>query len=502
MEQLTKTTINQDNYTATYCPEDNKLRLYTGWIEREEYLKLHKAGWKSTPKQDCDFVAVWTMSRENTAIEYAGYIGDEDQSPEERSADRAERFAMYRDKRYNESMESIEVYENSPSVYGSQNEKKAAAQARKRDRIGNYANNQWSKAEYWTERTEGVIHHALYKLKPSVRMGRIKILEKEERQCLKSISEHNTYIKMWEDLHTIEDQEKQKRYLSHLCDSTWHEYTFNGKTQTLYNFFREDLPLEDLRNLYLSNHSKIEGETRTLQHIKLRLAYERKMLKASGGLAGEIEMVPGGKLGSYMIMKVNKSNVSGRVVSVHLLVDKIDSWTYKTRNIPGTKYALSQITVEKMGKAAYHEPTEESLKELEEINKEIKATKTKKKTISLINPTIEEAKRVQKMWNDYTNKRYISHKTDYSSEIIEMTQAQYSARSKGSYTPYFTKNIGVNGFQVHVGYKGPDQETLFKLRLTSGSGSNSLYSPYRIIVITDKPQKKLPEFVTETAEVK
>lgn len=45
----------------------------------------------------------WTPERRDTALEYAGVIEDEDQSPEERAADRAERFGDYRDKRTGEA---------------------------------------------------------------------------------------------------------------------------------------------------------------------------------------------------------------------------------------------------------------------------------------------------------------------------------------------------------------------------------------------------------------
>ena len=56
---------------ATYCPEDDKLRLYVGRVPREEFLQLRAEGWTSTPKQECDFVAVWTVSREDTALFYS-----------------------------------------------------------------------------------------------------------------------------------------------------------------------------------------------------------------------------------------------------------------------------------------------------------------------------------------------------------------------------------------------------------------------------------------------
>ena len=108
---------NESN-TATYCPEDNKLRLYVGRVPRDEYLNLRKQGWKSTPKQDCDFVATWHPYREDTALAYAGYIGDEDQSPEDRAADRADRFSMYRDKRRSEAGGFADSFEDGPAVHG------------------------------------------------------------------------------------------------------------------------------------------------------------------------------------------------------------------------------------------------------------------------------------------------------------------------------------------------------------------------------------------------
>jgi hypothetical protein len=85
-----------DTGTATYCPEDNKLRLYVGRVPRPEYDALRAEGWTATPKQGCDFVATWTPEREDTALLYGdGIIDDEDQDPGERAAERAERFGGY-----------------------------------------------------------------------------------------------------------------------------------------------------------------------------------------------------------------------------------------------------------------------------------------------------------------------------------------------------------------------------------------------------------------------
>lgn len=168
---------------ATYSPEDNKLRLYVGRVPREDYLKLKAEGWTSTPKQDCDFVATWTPQRRDTALAYSdGVILDEDQGLEDRAADRAERFGEYRDKRTSEAGGFADRYEAGPTAHGFQSEARAERSARRHDRIGTYAADAWSKAEYWQRRTAAVISHALYKSTPGVRMGRIKVLEADLRR--------------------------------------------------------------------------------------------------------------------------------------------------------------------------------------------------------------------------------------------------------------------------------------------------------------------------------
>ena len=59
--------------TASYCPEDDKLRLYVGRVPRDEYMALRKAGWTCLHKQrdagGGDFAAVWTPGREDAALE-------------------------------------------------------------------------------------------------------------------------------------------------------------------------------------------------------------------------------------------------------------------------------------------------------------------------------------------------------------------------------------------------------------------------------------------------
>lgn len=408
---------------ATYCPEDNKLRLYVGRVPREEFLELRADGWKSTPKQDCDFVATWTPQREDTALAYGeGFIGDEDQGPDERAADRAERFAGYRDKRTQEALGHADSYESGPSAHGYQSKAKAVRAADRHDKQAARALTQWSKAEYWTSRTAGVISNALYLSRPDVRMGRIKGLE------------------------------------------------------------------TDLRRYEASP----EYYGRWVSHTQLRIAYENQMLEAVGGRASVVEMEKGGLYGGYVISRVVKSKASGLVTSVKV--------------IAGEREVLHNIERSKAGQ--YEAPTEESLIALKEFTK-ARAEKAKEANAGkpkLINPTNEDAERLQAIWNKNASER--SMKGAYSNgkdqtepqTVLEMTQAQYSARSGCPYSHFKTIFISEGGKETRRHYYETVQsEAVCKIRETRGSGGYT-WNAHRVIVITDKPQKPLPVSVWEQVE--
>ena len=174
--------FNED-HRATYCPEDDKLRLYVGRVPRDQYDFLRAQGWQATAKQDCDFSAVWTVSRKATALAYAGIIEDEDQGPEDRAADRAERFGGYRDKRLDEATGHADRYDAGPQVHGYQSQARGERAAARHDRQAGRAVDAWDKAEYWTSRTAGVISNALHRSSPAVRMGRIKTIEADLRKA-------------------------------------------------------------------------------------------------------------------------------------------------------------------------------------------------------------------------------------------------------------------------------------------------------------------------------
>jgi len=179
-------TSDLNNGTATYCPEDNKIRLYVGRVERETYNFLRANKFVATPKQSCDFVAVWSPKAEDITFQLIAEdddIQDEDYSPEDRAADRAERFAGYRDKRRSEAGSHADTYEDGPQAFGAQNAARAERQAARHERHRDRALCQWSKAVYWQDRTAGVISNALHRSDAATRRGRILTLEADQRKA-------------------------------------------------------------------------------------------------------------------------------------------------------------------------------------------------------------------------------------------------------------------------------------------------------------------------------
>lgn len=89
-------------YTATYSPDDNKIRLYaSSRLDKETYERVREAGFIWAPKQALFVAPMWTPERADLATELAGEIGDEDTTLTERAEDRAERFQEYREKDLN-----------------------------------------------------------------------------------------------------------------------------------------------------------------------------------------------------------------------------------------------------------------------------------------------------------------------------------------------------------------------------------------------------------------
>ena len=126
---------------------------------------------------------------------------------------------------------------------------------------------------------------------------------------------------------------------------------------------------------------------------------------------------------------------------------------------------------------------------------------TAPKKTPLINPSIEEAEKLEELWNGDALAR---HKKQYSNlpsmkldkvEIYPTTQAIYSANNKGDYSPFETIELDQYGRKVSTVWRGMARvqtgEPVCRVRVKS-SNTSSLYSPAHVVVLKDKPTKSLP----------
>lgn len=481
-----------DTGTATYCPEDNKLRLYVGRVPRPEYDALRVEGWTATPKQACDFAATWTPQREDTALLYGdGCIEDEDQDPGERAAERAERFGGYLEKRTEEATAQADKYEDGPRSHGYQNADRAERAARRHDSMADKAVNLWGKAEYWTRRTAGVISHALYKDAPGVRMGRIKMLETEARKSDKAREEHARKVECWQIIEGMEDADKARDLACSMSCGSYDYHHPRPESETpyqrehgtdLYSLLTQEkdpITAKEAAQMWLGRCRGfgVEGSRfeRWRDHYALRLAYENQMLAAQGGMLEQVaDIEPGGWVGKHQIQKVTTSPATGRVVAVYVHGTRRgftkESGYTKEEDIP----RLCRLETERLPPGSYRAPTAEEREAFAAARKQAKAARG---VVSIINPTSEDAARLQAQLNAQAaitdkGKNYPRK----AGEIETHTQAQYSASC-----PEGKAMMGIGGCKVRIMRHG--------WQYVEG-----------VVILTDKPQKRLPDAVWKTAE--
>jgi len=223
--------------------------------------------------------------------------------------------------------------------------------------------------------------------------------------------------------------------------------------------------------MYLNAHPERSRDGgRNEKHARLRLAYENQMLEAQGGRAASVDMEAGGFVGQQQIMRVNKSPATGRVVSVVVVAEHK---TYKNGERVSVVGEI-KVNIERLQADIYRAPTDD---EREAFKASQKAKKKATPKFKQINPTIEQAEKLQAQFNaeaEEENEGRNYKKT--AGEVAEMTQAQYSGKYKD--------------YKQLLKYKG------CKIRIY-GSGWNRVGA---VVVLTDKPQKDYPATVFEPAQ--
>ena len=193
--------------TATYSPEDNKLRLYaSSRLDAETYARVKAAGYVWAPKQELFVAPKWSTSREDLALELAGEIEPEAMTMAERAQMKAERLDNLADKNarkasaFQQAAQDISerFYMGQPILIGHHSERKARKDKERMDSAQRQAIDAHKAAGYWLYKAEGVEAHANRKNDPRVRAGRIKTLLAELRDAQRTLNEAHRALKLWE----------------------------------------------------------------------------------------------------------------------------------------------------------------------------------------------------------------------------------------------------------------------------------------------------------------
>jgi hypothetical protein len=323
-------------FTATYSPDDNKLRLTaSSRLSPEDYERVKARGFRWAPKQEC-FYAMWTPRAADLCEELAGEIEDDDITLMDRAEERAERFEEYHEKRSEDAERAHAAVAHvaqrfdggQPILVGHHSEKRARKDQERIENGMRKAIKAFETAQYWTARAAGALRHAKYKELPAVRARRIKTIEADKRKQERYIADGEKWLKLWNKPGlTLE----QAQAIAGFCRLTVTKTNADGTPcdsgmgWSAYDVLRPDgerytrCPAKTVEDCIAAANvaypRMIAGCQRWIEHYDNRLAYERAMLAEQGGLVSDREKFEvGGRIlrrGEWMvILKVNPQSVT------------------------------------------------------------------------------------------------------------------------------------------------------------------------------------------------
>ncbi|HSW27534.1 MAG TPA: DUF3560 domain-containing protein [Burkholderiaceae bacterium] len=323
--------------TATYSPDDNKLRLYSlTRLDRETYDRVKAAGFAWAPKQGFFVAPMWTPGRVDLLLELCGELGDEDTSLVERAEERAERFDDYSERRGQEAAgvrsavaaitEHIPM--GQPILVGHHSERRARKDAERIEHGMRKAIKLWDTSKYWQQRAAGALRNAKYKERADVRHRRIKGIEADKRKQERIVENAQRMLVGWQREGLTLDQAKELANESHhhqcypLAEFPRAEPAsqYEGSMGLWSALDGGVITAEQARAIGVRHYpATIAYAQRWIAHYDNRLAYERAMLGEQGGIASDrFAIEVGGRVlvrGEWVtVLRVNKSG--GRINSV------------------------------------------------------------------------------------------------------------------------------------------------------------------------------------------
>jgi len=174
---------------ATYDPDDDKLRIYSGRVPDALFAALDRLGYQRAYKQGC-WYAKWSPAREDAAVDLCGEVTDEDSTVFERAQMRAERLAGYASNAARRSAEASAASARAvegipfgqPILVGHYSERMHRRAIERAQAAATRAYQESDRAEYWHDRAQAAATSQNVHFRPDVIKRRIKDLEAELRK--------------------------------------------------------------------------------------------------------------------------------------------------------------------------------------------------------------------------------------------------------------------------------------------------------------------------------
>lgn len=472
-------------YTATYSPEDNKLRLYASQrLDADTYARIKAAGFKWAPKQELFVAPAWSPDREDLLLELAGEIEAEQMTLAERAAAKAERLEGLAQKRtrdanrFSEAAASISerFAGGQPILIGHHSERRARRDRKRVDSAMSNSVKAAKAADHWLYKASGVERNANYKALPSVRARRIKTLLAELRTLQRNFAQAEHHLALWRKIEAANPTAEQLRAIVGGMD-----FRATGPYGAIAALDRGEITAADYIARRLSENEatlKSQRLARWFEHTLNRLAYERAELGPVERFTGDLTAVtlqafareqgaesPKAKQTDYGWLLSSPVTLPAHVGDGRELELTADEWRDLMQ---GVGYAVAVREPKKRGKST---------------------------APPLINPSAEEAVRLQALWNAQAAER--SARRDSVpvpvTNVRNLTQAAYSANSGATYSVFQTVNLDANGKRIWPSYQRMSEREPAACRVRVGPrGDSSFYAAESVIRITDKPSAPLP----------
>ena len=276
--------------TATYSPEDNKIRLYASErLDAETFAEVKDTGFKWAPRQELFVAPKWSTKREDLAIKLAGSIEPEEMTLAERAEMKAERLEGLAHKRAAEAgayqRRASEISERfamgQPILVGHHSERKARKDAEKMKAAASKATAAHDAVGYWLYRADGVERHANYKNDPRTRARRIKTLLADLRSFQRDLNAMRKRLAMWKACTTTE-------LIKAMLGSA------HGGINLYYAVEKGEVTPEDARKGSIARlESILDGDyyPRNIAHLLNRLGSERELLGGVPRYEGDLTPV-------------------------------------------------------------------------------------------------------------------------------------------------------------------------------------------------------------------